>query len=323
MESAIAQLGIPLGRSNEDEVFGICPTHVERTGREDRHPSWSVNRRTGLHGCWSCGYSGNFLNLVMDTKFPNNAFAAARWIRKFGINFDAAVDSITAWQPAQEKVQDEEEKLDLAGRFAMYVEPPAWACEARKLTQEACSVYGVRWDERKERWIIPIRRSTGELLGWQIKAHKGRFFRNFPMGVPKGECLFGYGQYPGEGAALVLESPLDVVRLYSAGVAGGVSTYGSSWTDAQMRLVTELTSDVVLAFDDDSGGHLATESFCKGDKKKGRKAWAPRVYCELLNYEGIEAKDIGDMTQDEIYRAIDHRKFWLRELAAGVPKRRR
>lgn len=308
MESAISALGIPLGRGNEDEVFGLCPKHVERTGKEDRHPSWSVNRHTGLHGCWSCGYSGNFLGLVMDLKFPNDAWAAAKWIRQFGVNLEAAVERLSA--PAVE----EEPEVDLPGRFAMYVDPPPWAMQRRHLSAEACAHYGVRWDDRRDRWIIPIRRPGGELVGWQIKAEKGRFFRNFPMKTPKGECLFGYDQLPAEGAAMVLESPLDVVRLYAAGVAGGVSTYGASFTEAQMRLLAEAAREVVLAFDDDAGGYQATHMFLRGNPKKGRKAWAPRFHVDLLNYEGVDAKDIGDMTDDEIYRAIDARKFWLNEL---------
>lgn len=310
MESALAALGIELGRGDEEEVHGLCPKHLERTGKEDRHPSWSVNRRTGLHGCWSCGYSGNFQGLVMDMLFPNDAWSAARWIRQFGVNLEAAVERLYIGQPGEEDEPD----LDLAGRFAMHVDPPEWALKRRNLTAEACAHYGVRWDDRRDRWIIPIRRPGGELVGWQKKAEKGRYFRNFPMKTPKGETLFGFDQFPAEGAAVLLESPLDVVRLYSAGIEGGLSTYGSSYTDAQMRLLADVAREVVLAFDDDAGGYQATYLFLRGDPKKKRPAWAPRFHVDLLNYQGIDAKDIGDMTDEEIRRAIEQRRFWLNEL---------
>jgi hypothetical protein len=318
MEAALADLGVALGRADETEVHGLCPKHVERTGREDRHPSWSVNRETGLHGCWSCGYSGNFLGLVMDLKFPNDAWNAAKWIRKFGINLETATERALYVAPTS---TPDEPDLDLAGRFAMYVPPPAWACEARGLSPASCEHYGVRWDERRERWIVPIRRPGGELVGWQIKAQKGRFFRNFPLAVPKRECLFGYEQFPAEGAAVLLESPLDVVRLHTAGIEGGLSTYGASWTDEQMRLLSSVASDVVLAFDNDAGGYQAQQRFLEGDPKKHRKPWAPRFYTEILNYKGIDAKDIGDMTDEQIRQAIETRRHWLGMVARRTIRR--
>lgn len=312
MESALVALGIELGRGDETEVHGICPKHLERTGKEDRHPSWSVNRNTGLHGCWSCGYSGNFQGLVMDLLFPNDAFRAARWVRQFGIDLQTAVvDRLYIQQPGDEDEPD----LDLAGRLAMHVDPPDWALERRNLSAESCRHYGVRWDDQRDRWIVPIRRPGGELVGWQKKAEKGRYFRNFPMKVPKGECLFGFDQFPQGGAAVLLESPLDVVRLHSAGIAGGLSTYGASWTDTQIRLVSEVAEDIVLAFDDDAGGYQATHLFLYGDPKKRRRARVNDFsHVDLLNYDGIDAKDIGDMTDAEIRRAIEDRRFWMHEL---------
>jgi hypothetical protein len=50
------------------EISGRCPFHEQRTGeREHRPDHWSINRTTGLHQCWSCGYSGSLVRLVIDT----------------------------------------------------------------------------------------------------------------------------------------------------------------------------------------------------------------------------------------------------------------
>ena len=38
----------------------------ERTGQEDHRPSWSVNKTTYLHFCFSCGYKGTLTQLLVD-----------------------------------------------------------------------------------------------------------------------------------------------------------------------------------------------------------------------------------------------------------------
>ena len=51
-----------------DELWAQCPQHKERTGREDKNPSWSINKDTGAHFCFSCGYKGSLHNLVRDLR---------------------------------------------------------------------------------------------------------------------------------------------------------------------------------------------------------------------------------------------------------------
>lgn len=319
LESAVAALGIIIRRADENEINGYCPMHFRRTGKQDAHPSWSVNRHSGVHGCFSCGYAGNFLGLVMDLKFRNNAFAAARWIRRFGVDLQGAVDSLRVWDERHEQPEPAQESHDLAVRFAMYVDPPAPALAHRRATLESARHYGVRWDPERENWILPIREEDRTLIGWQIKAEDGRFFRNFPAGVKKGVTLFGLDVFPEGDPAVLVESPLDVVRLHSAGYSGGLATFGSKWTDAQLRLVCERTDELVCAFDNDDSGHQAIEALIRGDRKKQRKGWVGRMPSTwLLSYRGTNAKDIGDMTDREIERALGRREHWTELVVGGL-----
>ena len=46
--------------------IGRCPMHEQRTGKPDHHPSWSINRYTYVHSCFSCGYKGTLHGLLLD-----------------------------------------------------------------------------------------------------------------------------------------------------------------------------------------------------------------------------------------------------------------
>lgn len=319
VEGAVAALGLDIWKVDDFEVHCVCPKHLERTGKEDRNPSFSVNRTTGLMGCWSCQYGGTFMKLVMDLKYPNNAFAASRWIRSFGVDLQAKVETLKPWDERRTTTShDDDDDVDIPGLYAMYTDPPTKAMDLRQISHEAARHYGIRWDERKRAWITPIHDPEGRLLGWQSKAQDGRFFRNFPAGVAKGKTLFGLAQFPHGEAAVLLESPLDVARLYSAGFEGGLSSYGVHFTDVQMRILSEVTDKLIAAFDNDKEGRLAERLLLYGDRKAGRKAWARSINTWFLNYSGITAKDVGDMDDDQIEWAMTHAVHWAKVATAGL-----
>lgn len=318
VEGACIALGLEVQKVDDYEVHCVCPKHLERTGKEDRHPSFSVNRTTGLMGCWSCQYGGTFLKLVTDLRYPNNTFGAARWIRQFGVDLQATVEGLKPWDARNtvQQAQDDED-IDLPGLYAMYTDPPTKALALRQISHEAAKHYGIRWDERKRAWITPIH-LDGALVGWQAKAADGRFFRNFPAGVAKGKTLFGLPQFPTGETAVLLESPLDVARLYTAGYEGGLSTFGVHFTDLQMRILSEVTDKLIAAFDNDHDGALAKRLLLRGDRKADRKPWARQLNTWFINYNGISAKDVGDMDDEQIEWAMQHAVHWSKVATAGL-----
>lgn len=283
------------GTVRGDEFVSTCPMHYKRVGREDHSPSWSINLDTGLFHCFSCGYRGSLYTLIVDLK---------------GISFDEAktltarpdLRSTVARMPDRYIPVQRTETMSEA-RLGQFTVPPRWARSRRRISKPSSEHYGLRWDLSSESWIIPIREAhTGSLLGWQEKSESERIFRNFPTGVKKSKTLFGYDVFPG-GRMVVVESPLDAVRLHSEGVIGAVATYGAIVSKAQLLLMTA-ADDVVFALDnplvDDAGKkasvQLLTET--KGVLKSVR----------FFDYSGIDAKDPGDMTHDEIERGIQHAK---------------
>lgn len=296
IEAALAELGVRVHRSSDDEVVAYCPGHPRRVGREERHPSWSVNRLTGLHNCYSCGFSGTFLDLVMELLYPNDVFRAARWMRQFGINLARARD-LTDYE-SRKVVEEQEVLLVPETRLAMYdPTPPDWALEERRISLEACQHYGVRWNAKHDSWIIPVRMPTGELAGWQEKWEGRRRFLNDPREMKKSLCLFGLDVFPVGEPAVLMESPLDVLRLYTVGYEGGLSSFGAAVSQTQMRTIVSVTDEMIVALDNDEDGRMHAEELRVGKWERGKlvsPGWRGKLHMRFFNYRNNPAKDIGD-----------------------------
>ena len=305
VEKILLFLEIPLHAQRGSEVNGLCPMHKARTGKEDHRPSWWINSETGAHICFSCGYKGNIYTLISDIK-GIDYHDAREYIDDTA---ELPIDSLMKRIKELPQYVVAEETIPMSeARLAVYGEPPDIELKKRFLTREAVNTYGVLWDKTNEAWILPIRDpDTFSLLGWQEKGARGRFFKNQPAGVKKSKTVFGV-QHLNEEYLIVVESPLDVVRLASIGINGAVSIYGAMMSDEQAKIIRR-AKRVAAAFDNDPAGKKACEQI---------RDYARKYGFDLLffNYNGIDVKDVGDMTEVEIIRGLETAKHMLHGKAA-------
>lgn len=305
VEKILLFLEIPLHAQRGSEVNGLCPMHKARTGKEDHRPSWWINSETGAHICFSCGYKGNIYTLISDIK-GIDYHDAREYIDDTA---ELPIDSLMKRIKELPQYVVAEETIPMSeARLAVYGEPPDIELKKRFLTREAVNTYGVLWDKTNEAWILPIRDpDTFSLLGWQEKGARGRFFKNQPVGVKKSKTVFGV-QHLNEEYLIVVESPLDVVRLASIGIRGAVSIYGAMMSDEQAKIIRR-AKRVAAAFDNDPAGKKACEQI---------RDYARKYGFDLLffNYNGIDVKDVGDMTEVEIIRGLETAKHMLHGKAA-------
>lgn len=294
VEKVLLGLDLPLYSQRGVEVNGLCPMHKKRTGKEDQHPSWWINSETGVHICFSCGYKGNIYTLVADVK-GISYFDAQDYI---GENSEVPLDSLMRRiKDLPQYVQPEEPVIAMSeARLAVYTEPPDIELKKRFLKRGAVTVHGVLWDANNEAWILPIRDAdTGALLGWQEKGARGRFFKNQPAGVKKSKTVFGVQIMSAAHDLIVVESPLDAVRLTGLG-HNAISTFGAIISEEQAKIMRR-ASKVIAAFDNDKAGHTANEQIRVMARKYGMDLY-------YFNYRGIDVKDVGDMTEAEVEHGI-------------------
>jgi DNA primase len=295
MEKVLDSLDIEHVGTRGDEIQGFCPAHEERTGHVDHSPSWYINSDTGAHICFSCDFRGNVVTLVAKLKGYDTFEEAKEWLSGGSNGFLEAIERSLEKRevhPFEELVYVSEASL------AAFKYPPDKALKSRGLTLEAANKHQVLWNKRQQAWVTPIRdAATNQLLGWQEKGYYGRYFENNPAGTKKSNALFGLNQYDG-GTMIVVESPLDVVRLESLGITGGVSTFGAIISPKQLEYIRK-ADRVLFALDSDAAGLAASMKMLDLTKEFNFEAW-------FFNYDNIDIKDVGGMSRAEVLQGIEN-----------------
>ncbi len=303
-------LNIPF-EDHGNEALALCPGHKDRTGREDNSPSWWINLDTGMHLCFSCGFKGNLIQLVCHVKgFFLNSFGQVSYDYKSAEAWLATVDEVDVEVLKQKLsslpiyIAPLAKPLEMSeARLAVFTVPPEDALASRNITAEAAAKYGVVWDDKKKNWILPLREPHfKKLLGWQEKGTVERTFMNRPTGLSRSKTLFGIENQQ-EDMVVVVESPLDCVRLASSGILGAVAICGSSISEEQVKLL-RYSNKIIAAFDTDKAGQKASRELLNWGRKYGLNLF-------FFNYGSSGAKDPGDLTDDEIAWGIANAKSSL------------
>ncbi len=142
--------------------------------------------------------------------------------------------------------------------------------ESRNYPRELISSYHIgvsreRWKPMSNRIIFPIRNLDGCIVGFSGRT----IFANYKgMGIPKwyhskglrkDEHLFNIdraAKYIGEtGIAILVEGPLDVLRLEQAGIKNSVALMGISMSNKQVGLLIQCGArKLLIALDNDNAG---------------------------------------------------------------------
>lgn len=294
VERVLATLDLTLTAQRGSEIQGLCPMHKERTGNEDHNPSWWINSVTGAHICFSCGYKGNVYTLVRDLK-GMDYFDAKEYVEQ-GRELDVDV-LLKRIRELPQYISVSEDEIEMSeARLAVYHVPPENELKKRFLKTSSAMYCDIWWDTANAAWILPIRDpDTHKLWGWQEKGSKGRFFRNQPAGVKKSKTVFNV-QIMTKDPVIVVESPLDAVRLVGLGY-NAISTFGAIISEEQAKIMRRC-SQVIAAFDNDEAGKKACEQMLGFARKYGMEL-------KYFNYDAIDVKDVGDMTEQEIIRGIE------------------
>jgi hypothetical protein len=308
IQKIIDNLGIDVTLRGH-EANGLCPMHGYRTGKEDNSPSWWINIETGMHICFSCGYKGNVLQLVADVnefyyKGPDGKYlydytAARNWISSASsVSIEKLAEMLRS---LPDRIEESPKPLEMSeARLAIYIDPPQDILESRGITLATAQKYNVLWDAKKKAWVLPLREPHfNKLMGWQEKGTIDRTFFNRPTGLQRSKTLFGI-ENQNESLAVIVESPLDVLRLDAAGVLGALATCGSSLSEEQIKLI-RFSDKIVAAFDNDKAGLNASAEMLKFARKYGLNLF-------FFNYGSSGKKDPGDMTDEEIRWGIENAK---------------
>lgn len=133
---------------------------------------------------------------------------------------------------------------------------------ARDTSQQACA------DRFRMRLIFPIKNLSGDICafgGRAVKSDQEPKYLNSPE-TPiyhKNEILYGLSEaraaIRNEKCAIIVEGYMDALTTVQVGIANIVACSGTALTENQLRLLKRFTNEIILAFDLDNAGRIATE----------------------------------------------------------------
>ena len=157
----LSRLGVKVKRVGEKEISACCPVHEKHTGKADNSPSWSMNARSGLWICYSCGAKGTLSTLVSElTGEPDSIIAVHTFLIETGLE-RLTTEPVEVLKPVVDwKV------------FSSFSAPSDHVLWTRGIDRESARKYGIRYDDKRQAWILPMVSPMGGCLVGKRKNHQ-------------------------------------------------------------------------------------------------------------------------------------------------------
>ena len=126
-------------------------------------------------------------------------------------------------------------------------------------------------DSFRERIIFPITNLDGQVVGFSGRIYNKQKDQDNPKYIntseneifKKGKILYNYSyaanDIKNKNRIYIFEGFMDVIAAYRAGVVNTVATMGTALTLDHINAIKKLTKNIVLCFDGDNAGILATK----------------------------------------------------------------
>ncbi len=167
-------------------------------------------------------------------------------------------------------------------------------------------------DMFRDRMMVPFIDTNGDVIGFTARIlGKGEpKYLNTPETILFNKSRFIFGLYHAKesirrnGYVVIVEGNMDVISSHQAGVKEAVATSGTAMTEQHLKILSNLTSDIRLAYDGDAAGIKATERAIMLAGDLGINLTV------ISNYHG--AKDPDELIQKDP-------KLWQAAVAERVP----
>ena len=299
LRSILRSCGIEIVSQTGTDFLCLCPFHHNTDS-----PAFAASYSKGLYVCYNqnCNSSGTVLDLVMKLTERNN-FEAMRYISQ---NKLSSADLL------------EEELKDLLDDKPEFIEFPSVTLEelhanimvpesegrsyflSRQINGEAIQYFNLGYSAKQRMVTVPLHSPDGIAVGIIGRSVEGKSFKNSPN-LPRNKTMFNLHRAKREGGTIiVVESSFDAIRLWQAGYPNAVATLGGSISDSNIQLLNKYSSTIIIMTDNDKAGR-SLGSTIAGKLNRKNVLWARYNYAVAYPHE---AKDVGDMTDEEIKQCI-------------------
>ena len=169
-------------------------------------------------------------------------------------------------------------RKNIAVRFGMGASLNEWdalthAMRAKGYSKEELLAAGLAaagknggiYDKFRNRLMLPVIDSRGDVVGFgsRVNDNSSTKYMNTTetLAFSKRRVLYGLNlaKKTKRPNIILCEGNLDVVTLHQAGFDNAVASMGTALTQEQVRLLSRFTKELVLCYDNDKAGQLATD----------------------------------------------------------------
>ena len=298
IKSILKELGLDIVGETSNDYLCYCPFHSNR-----HTSSFSVSREKGAFICFnpSCGEAGTLLELIKRVTHKND-FEAMRFISAKETesleNFDELLADAMEDKPTFEEFS--QETLDrLHGELIATSEGKDYFA-SRNIFNQSIIDFNLGYSRNTGMVTVPVHSPDGMPIGIVGRSIEGKSFKN-STNLPKSKTMFNVHNAKKIGDhVIVVESSFDAIRIHQAGFPNVVATLGGFLSKDQQQILNRYFNRITVMTDADLAGRELGLSIANKLRTKDI-LWASYGYGKIYPHE---AKDAGDMTDEEIKACI-------------------
>jgi len=298
LRSILRSCNIEIISQTGTDFLCLCPFHHNTDS-----PAFAVSYSKGLYICYNqnCDSSGTVLDLVKNLTNRND-FEALRFISQNkqteAESFEEGLKDLLGEKP--NFVEFSEDTLKNLYNGLAKTESARDYLKSRKIDLSAMAYFSMGYSENMGMVTVPLHSPDGIPVGIIGRSITDKKFKN-SVNLPRNKTMFNLHRAKREGGTIiVVESSFDVIRLWQAGYPNAVATLGGSISDINIQNLNKYSSTIILMTDNDSAGRALGNTIANRLKNKN-VLWAKYDH---NNIYPNSAKDVGDMTDEEIKQCI-------------------
>jgi DNA primase len=184
--------------------------------------------------------------------------------------------------------------------------------QSRGINKETVDYFKLGYSKNQDMVIVPVHSPDGIPVGLVGRSVEGKSFKN-STNLPRQRTMFNIHRARKMGGTIIIvESSFDAIRLHQVGYPNAVATLGGSLSNENIDNLNKYSNKIIIATDTDEAGRKLGNQLASRLSRK-------EIYWASYDSDNIYphgAKDIGDMTEEEIKQciknAVPHYEYALR-----------
>jgi DNA primase len=296
-----------------DSFRSTCPLH------KGSNPTAFVwNYTNGLWYCFTdCGCGGDIFDFIADVYDLSVEHEFKTVIQKTAEELHIDITNLELGERTSSLLRENRAWMDFISRRQFKDNPvydiskigdQCYLTGYRNFTKETIEFFKGRYSYVFNRIVVPLIDKNGEIIGVSMRrideTEQSKWLHR-PKHVNTRTFLYNQCNVTPDKPLFIVEGAFDVWNLHQMGITNVVATLGAHLTEEQKQIIIEKYIDVVLAYDSDSAGKLAT--------KKGIDMLKYCVNLSILDLGDIH--DCGDIPDIETFNSLKITKpyEWLRK----------